>query len=107
MSTKFVRLELSEKLLPLLKHGDIILNSMTQTRGKKDIWNRPDISMSWRSHRIPCVHFCSFSFLINSRYLVIEVYFSPHQINLRGNQLWNTNHELVSDIDIQNTCFLM
>ena len=46
MSTKFVRLELSEKLLPLLKHGDIILNSMTQTREKKDIWNRPDISMS-------------------------------------------------------------
>ena len=57
MSTKFVRLELSEKLLPLLKHGDIILNSMTQTREKKDILNRPDISMSWRSHRIPCVHF--------------------------------------------------
>ena len=46
MSTKFVRLELSEKFLPLPKHGDIILNSMTQTREKMDILNRPDISMS-------------------------------------------------------------
>ena len=30
-STKFVRLELSEKTLPLPKYEDIMLNSMTQT----------------------------------------------------------------------------
>ena len=32
MSTMFVRLELSEKKIPLPKDGDVILNSMTQTR---------------------------------------------------------------------------
>ena len=45
--------------------------------------------------------------LINSRHLVIGVYFSSHQRNLMGNQSWNTNHELVSAIDVQKTCFLM
>ena len=36
MSIKFVRLELPEKTLPLPKHGDIKLNSMTQTKEKRD-----------------------------------------------------------------------
>ena len=27
--------------------------------------------------------------------------------NLMGNQSWNTYHELVSDIDVEKTCFLM
>ena len=43
--------------------------------------------------------------LIDSRYLVIGVYFSQHQRNFMGNQSWNTNHELVSDIDVEKTCF--
>ena len=34
MSTKFVRLELSENMLHLPKHGYMILNCMTQTREK-------------------------------------------------------------------------
>ena len=44
MSTKFVRLELSETTLPLPKHGDIILNSMTRTKEKEDshVLGRPE-----------------------------------------------------------------
>ena len=56
MSTKFVRLELSEKNLPLPKHGDLILNSMTQAREKWDshLLSRPEFLMV--CHGIPCVH---------------------------------------------------
>ena len=36
MSIKFDRLELPEKTLPLPKHADIKLNSMTQTKEKRD-----------------------------------------------------------------------
>ena len=38
-----VRLELSEKFLPLPKHGDILLNYMTQTRERWDshVLNEP------------------------------------------------------------------
>ena len=47
--------------------------------------------------------------LINSKHLVFVVYFSPHQrnvslyvnTNFMGNQSSNTNHELVSDIDVE------
>ena len=43
----FVRLELSEKTLSLPKYGDIILNSMTQTREKWEskVLGRPDFWM--------------------------------------------------------------
>ena len=34
MSTKLFRLELSEKFLALQKHGEVIINSMTQGRAK-------------------------------------------------------------------------
>ena len=59
MSTKSVRVELSEKFLSLPRHGDIILNSMTQTREKWDshVLSRPDFCMVWICHGIPCVHF--------------------------------------------------
>ena len=35
--------------------------------------------------------------------------FISHRIKeiLMGNQSWNTNQELVSDIDVQKSCFLM
>ena len=35
-ATKFDRLQLSKKVLPLPKHGDIILNSITQAREMSD-----------------------------------------------------------------------
>ena len=59
MSTKFVRLELSEKLLPLLKHVDVILNCVTQAT---EMWDshcltRPDFWMVWTCHDIVCGHF--------------------------------------------------
>ena len=53
--------------------------------------------------------------LINSTYLVFVVYFSPHQrniflyvnTNVMGNQSWNTNHELLSDIDVEKKLFFI
>ena len=47
-STKFVRLELSEKTLPLPKYEDIMLNSMTQTWEKwnDQVLSKPDFWMA-------------------------------------------------------------
>ena len=59
-----------------------------------------------------CSHdlFFSWTFdllLIDSRYLVIGVYLVYAKEIFIGNQTWNTNHKLVSDINVQKTCFLM
>ena len=54
-----------------------------------------------RSHDV----FFSWTFdllLINSRYLVISHHTKK---TFMGNQSWNTNPELVFDIDVQKTCF--
>ena len=59
MSTKSVRLELSEKILLLSKHGDIILNSMSLTGEKwvSHTLSRPNFWMVWGCHGIPWLHF--------------------------------------------------
>ena len=46
----------------LPKHEDIILNSMTQTREKRNflILSRADFWMVWRCHGTPFFHFCFF-----------------------------------------------
>lgn len=55
MSTKFFKLKFSDKILIFLKHGDIILNFMTQRTEKWDcFW------MVWWCHRIPLVQFFFF-----------------------------------------------
>ena len=43
--------------------------------------------------------------LINCRYLIIAVYSHHTKEIFKGNQSWNTNHELVSETDAQKTCF--
>ena len=62
------------------------------------------------------VHMTSFSWtfdllLINSRYLVFGVYFSPHQRNaVCEYKLYVkpiTEYQFISDIDVVETCFLM
>ena len=70
MWAKFVRLELPEKILPLEKHGDMILNYMTQTREKRDchVFSRPNFWMVWRCLGITCVHFI-FCLEVRNRYL--------------------------------------
>ena len=49
--------------------------------------------------------------LINSRYLVFGVYFSPHQRNtVYEYKLYVkpiTEYQFISDIDVEETCFLM
>ena len=63
-----------------------------------------------RSKFKACSHdgFFSWTFdllLINSRYLIIQ-FISHHTKEIpMGNQSWNKNHEFVSDIDVQKTCF--
>ena len=56
MSTKIIRLELSEKTFTLPRHGDIILNykEKTQTREK---YGSLDFSLVWRCYDILCFHF--------------------------------------------------
>ena len=47
------------KTLTLLKHEDMILSYMTQTREKWDslVLSRADFWMVWTCHGIPCFHF--------------------------------------------------
>ena len=51
------RVRIIGKTLPLPRHKDIILNSMTQTKEKWDSLSRADICMVGRCHGIPCFHF--------------------------------------------------
>ena len=62
MSATFVRLELSEKNLPLLKHVGITINSVTQTSDKLEshLLSRSNFFMVWKVHGIPCVKFYFF-----------------------------------------------
>ena len=57
-----IKIRIIGKTLPLPRHGDIILNSMTQTREKWDslVLSRADFCIVWRCHGIPCFHlfFC-------------------------------------------------
>ena len=59
MSTKFVWLELSEKIWPLLKSRSMILSSMTQTIEKWGchVLGRIDFWMVLRAHGTPWFHF--------------------------------------------------
>ena len=55
--------------MPLPKHADIILNSMTQTREKWDslVLSRADFCMVGRCRGMPCFHFFIFLFRSNGK----------------------------------------
>ena len=59
---KFVRLEFLEKTLPLPKHVDIIVSSMTQTLGKWDSHVLSGLTFEWYEDAMV---FCVFMFVFH------------------------------------------